>query len=321
MVKRINYPGTNINNVYIKDGSIYILASSPSSPPSLFTLDYLMGIWDCKINQNKTLEKNLISSTHTYSSYDKLTIESTFLKSNNPNGHVIVWSHGGPRDRVKNSFQLVFHYLTCFGFDIFIPNFRGSTGYGKEFESLVNKDWGYGPMMDVLEGLEFLKNNGIVSTDKFIFCGESYGGYLSLLIGSRNPTKTKAVLNFFGPADLVEFIKSAPNEWKPHIKSWIGPTVDDEDALKSISPLSYLENINFPVLSVYGNNDRRVSESSIKSFMEKIESGYSYYKNLSNLGHGINNYYDFSYLSNYVFDFFISEKLLSIEVLNSKIIN
>jgi len=113
----------------------------------------------------------------TYPSFDGLEIEALFFKARegSDNGHVILWPHGGPQAAERQSFRALFQFLTYYGYSIFTPNFRGSTGYGLSFTKMVERNWGDGPRHDNIEGLEFLFRNNLADRDKVFLMGGRLG--------------------------------------------------------------------------------------------------------------------------------------------------
>ena len=86
------------------------------------------------VDQNDLVEPDVI----TYTSFDGLEIESLFFKAKkeNDNGEIIFWPHGGPQAAERKFFRALFQFFLNYGYSIFAPNFRGSTGYGLAFTKM-----------------------------------------------------------------------------------------------------------------------------------------------------------------------------------------
>src|SRR5699024_12006690 len=93
-----------------------------------------------------------------YRSFDDKEIESLLFraKPENDNGYTIFWPHGGPQAAERKSFRSMFQCFLNRGYTIFAPHFRGSTGYGSSFVKMVEQDWGEGPRLDCVAGIEWL---------------------------------------------------------------------------------------------------------------------------------------------------------------------
>jgi dipeptidyl aminopeptidase/acylaminoacyl peptidase len=226
----------------------------------------------------------------TYPSYDGTPIEAMLFeaKPENSNGHLILWPHGGPQSAERKGFRSLFQFLVHRGFSIFAPNFRGSTGYGLEFKKSIEGDWGYGPRLDNIEGLEWLIKNGKADRNKIFLMGGSYGGYMALLLHGRHSEYFKAVVDIFGPSDLFSFIDSVPDHWKPIMSRWVGDPVKDREKLIEYSPITHLDGMNKPMLVIQGANDPRVVKAESDKIVEALrEQGREVeYLVLNDEGHG-----------------------------------
>jgi len=185
-------------------------------------------------------------------------------------------------------FRSLFQFLVNRGFSIFAPNFRGSTNYGLKFTKMVEGDWGEGPRLDNIKGLDWLIENDYVDEDKILLMGGSFGGYMSLLLHGRHPEYFKAVVDIFGPSDLFSFIESVPEHWKPIMKQWVGDPEEDKEKLIEDSPITYLDHMTKPMLVVQGANDPRVVKQESDQIVEALkEKGTDVeYIVLEDEGHG-----------------------------------
>lgn len=134
-----------------------------------------------------------------YTSFDGKRIQALFFKplADIDNGYTVLWPHGGPQAAERKFFRPFFQLLLAYGYRIFAPNFRGSTGYGKTFTQLVERDWGEGPRKDIIAGIDWLIETGKIDKDKIFVVGGSYGGYMTLLLHGRHADKFKAFVDIF----------------------------------------------------------------------------------------------------------------------------
>ncbi|MFD2445022.1 S9 family peptidase [Bacillus sp. CGMCC 1.16607] len=260
--------------VITKTGSIYISGSSSTKPISIFQ-KLKDGEWTTLIKNEvpSIKEDELIKPERiNYYSFDNLEIEAMFYQANeaNRNGHTIVYPHGGPQYNEQIDYYGFFQYLLHVGFNIFAPNFRGTPNYGKNFQKLIEGDWGGGPRMDVLYGIDALVKKGKAESDKIILFGASYGGYLSLLLFGRHPERFKACIDFSGPVNT--FIESCPEHWKERMDSWIGNPKKDRDRLIEHSPFIYVNQISNPLLVLQGANDPRLKKSESDQMVEALKN-------------------------------------------------
>ncbi|MGM7683362.1 S9 family peptidase [Cytobacillus sp. Hm23] len=287
-------PIGNIDKLEVTaQGSVYLVGTSATKPSNIFRKHANKHRWE-QLTNNRVMgvhEDELIDpAVISYQSFDGLDIEALYFKANSvtSNGHVILWPHGGPQHAERKVFNDVFQYLLNEGYSIFAPNFRGSTGYGLAFTKMVEGDWGHGPRLDNIEGLEFLFKNGLADRDKVFLMGGSYGGYMSLLLHGRHSQYFKAVVDICGPSDLFSLVESVPEHWKPMLTQWVGHPEKDKEKLIEFSPITYIENMSKPMLVIQGANDPRVvKEESDKIVAVLKEKGREVeYLVLEDEGHG-----------------------------------
>ncbi|QKY71014.1 S9 family peptidase [Lentibacillus sp. CBA3610] len=258
-----------------KAGNLYILGTSAAVPPNIFqskdgehwkqlTNNRVLGV-----NTDDMVEPDVVS----YKSFDGMEIEALLYraKPENDNGYTVFWPHGGPQAAERKSFYSMFQCLLNRGYTIFAPNFRGSTGYGSSFIKLVEQDWGEGPRLDCIAGIEWLFEKGIADRDKLFLIGGSYGGYMTLLLHGRHPEYFKACVDVFGPSDLFTFVNSVPDHWKPIMERWLGDPERDKKRFIRDSPVTYLDSMTKPMLVIQGAHDPRVVKAESDNIVAKLE--------------------------------------------------
>jgi pimeloyl-ACP methyl ester carboxylesterase len=205
-----------------------------------------------------------------FTSYDGLRVsarlylpaESLGFEGPRPLAYYI---HGGPQGQERPDFAWfsmpLIQYLTVRGFAVFVPNVRGSTGYGLSYTKHVDRDWGGNDRLDHVHAMtEVLPKDKRLDVSRAGVVGRSYGGYMTLTLAGRHPELWKAACDMFGPYDLVTFSERIPETWKPYFKLVIGDPSDpkDREFLAERSPKTYLENLACPMLVIQGRNDPRV---------------------------------------------------------------
>lgn len=263
-LKEVQAPTSVVEKVIVMpSGNLYIQGRTSTRPNNVFVSKNNGDSWE-ELTQFRVPgvpEEMLVEPTVlTYPSFDGLEIEALLFKAKEEysNGHVILWPHGGPQSLERKWFRSMFQFLLNRGYSIFAPNFRGSSNYGLKFMKLVEGDWGHGPRLDNLEGLEWLIKEGYVDRDKILLLGGSYGGYMSLLLHGRHAEYFKAVVDIFGPSNLFTFVDSVPEFWKSFMIQWVGDPVKDKDKFIEDSPITYLDGMTKPMLVIQGANDPRV---------------------------------------------------------------
>lgn len=292
-LKGVTIPVDTISQVHVaKTGNLYLLGTRATMPPNIFKLPRNEE-WN-KLTNNGVLgieEKEMVDpEVVSYESFDGMEIEALLFKAKPEydNGHTIFWPHGGPQAAERKTFRAMFQSFLNRGYTIFAPNFRGSTGYGSEFVKLVEQDWGHGPRLDCIAGIDWLFDNKVTSKEKLFLVGGSYGGYMALLLHGRHPEYFKAVVDIFGPSDLFTFINSVPPHWKPIMERWLGDPERDKERFVKDSPVTYLDGMTKPMLVIQGAKDPRVVKEESDQIVAKLkeEDRDVEYLVLEDEGHG-----------------------------------
>lgn len=282
-----------VKMIIMPNGHVYMLGKSAAKPANLFVSMEAVGSWMALTDYRVpgVREEDLVEpQVLRYPTFDGLEIESLLFKAKeeNSNGHMILWPHGGPQSSERKSFRGMFQFLVNQGYSIFAPNFRGSSNYGLNFMKMVEGDWGHGPRLDNITGIDWLIKKGYADSDKILLLGGSYGGYMALLLHGRHPEYFKAVVDIFGPSNLFSFIDSFPEFWASFAEQWVGNPVRDKERLTADSPITYLDGMTKPMLVIQGANDPRVVQqesdqivAALKEKGRKVE-----YVVLEDEGHG-----------------------------------
>jgi pimeloyl-ACP methyl ester carboxylesterase len=262
---------------YDEDDDCFSLAfSTATSPTQIYTVEGK----DRKTVVRHTNERILaIPSDYlspgedaSFTSFDgtrvssRLYLPSTLLGYEGPRP-VVYYVHGGPQGQERPDFAWfsmpLIQFLTLNGFAVFVPNVRGSTGYGLGYAKQVDRDWGGKDRLDHVHALtHFLPNDKRLDVSRAGVVGRSYGGYMTLTLAGRHPELWAAAVDMFGPYDLLTFSNRIPETWKPYFKLSIGDPEDEDDRKQLVerSPRTYLDNLACPMLVIQGKNDPRVVE-------------------------------------------------------------
>jgi dipeptidyl aminopeptidase/acylaminoacyl peptidase len=173
--------------------------------------------------------------------------------------------HGGPWARDVWGYNSLAQFFANRGYAVLMPNFRGSTGYGKKFLDAGNKEWGKKMQDDVTWGAKYLVAQGIADPKRIGILGGSYGGYATLAGVTFTPDLYAAAVDIVGPSNLITLLESIPPYWEPIRKVFYERMGDPNTAegkalLTERSPLTYADKIKTPLLVVQGANDPRVNK-------------------------------------------------------------
>ena len=199
--------------------------------------------------------------------------------------------HGGPWHRDTWGYEPEGQWLANRGYAVLQVNFRGSTGYGKEFLNAGNKEWGGKMHDDLVDAVQWAIDEGIADPSRVAIYGGSYGGYAALAGATFTPDLFKCAVDIVGPSNLITFIETIPPYWSTYLKlllQRVGDPETEADFLKSRSPLFSVDKIKIPMLIAQGANDPRVKQSESEQIVAAMrKSGIDYeYMLFPDEGHG-----------------------------------
>jgi dipeptidyl aminopeptidase/acylaminoacyl peptidase len=238
--------------------------------------------------------KMVVGDSVAIPSFDGRKVPAFLYRPEGPGPHpAVVLVHGGPTSQSLRTFSPQLQYLVSKGYVALVPNVRGSTGYGKAYTKLDNKDFGGGPLKDVVACKHWLSTEASVSADKVAIIGGSYGGYMVLAAATFAPTEFAAHVDYFGVSELKSLVEGFPAYWTngaSFIYAKFGNPKDpaDQAYLHDRSPLYYADRVERPLLVVQGDKDVRVRKDQSDRIVEAVKKkGVPvYYLVLQNEGHG-----------------------------------
>jgi dipeptidyl aminopeptidase/acylaminoacyl peptidase len=225
-----------------------------------------------------SIDKELLVTPEeiTYFSFDGLEIPALLFRpiseSNDTLPPAIVRLHGGPNYQTFNWWNPRIQFLVNHGYLVLAPDFRGSTGYGKEFEEKSIGDWGGGDLKDVIAAAEWLKTTGEADPDRIALLGGSYGGYLMLMAMTRAPGLWVAGIDLFGFVDLKTFHSSTSGWVREWLENQIGNPEENPEFYQARSPITHCARITAPLLMLQGAKDERVPLSQAEQLRDQMES-------------------------------------------------
>jgi dipeptidyl aminopeptidase/acylaminoacyl peptidase len=259
------------------DGShAALILSTPRRPPEAWVVETATGkanpVTDSRMGglyEDDLVDVELVS----YPSFDGREIPAWLYRPQIEGKVPVVLSiHGGPEAQEKPLYQPLYQYLLSRGIAVLATNIRGSTGYGKSYQRLVQRDWGGGDMQDWEHAVKWLHERDWVEPDKIGVYGFSYGGFAVLTSVTPLPQYRAAAVDIFGPSNLVTFAKAVPPTWKRFIARFVGDPETEADFLMERSPITYVENVQAPLLVIQGATDPRVVKGESDQLVEKLQS-------------------------------------------------
>lgn len=223
---------------------------------------------------------------------------------------VIFYIHGGPQSQERPDFTWfsmpLIQFLTLNGFAVFVPNVRGSVGYGLDYMKRVDRDWGGLDRLDHVAAFEPLHADSRLDMTRAGVMGRSYGGYMTLIQLGKHPDLWAAACDMFGPYDMFTFLERLPESWKTYSYMSIGHPEQDKERLIEQSPSTHLHNLACPLLVIQGRNDPRVVAQESEELVAALKAQGKDVELLmmENEGHDVIKYENRVWIYNAITDFF-----------------
>jgi len=213
-----------------------------------------------------------------YSSRDGLTIHGYLTiprGSSGKNLPVVVNPHGGPWARDSWGYNSQVQFLANRGFAVFQMNFRGSTGYGREFWEISFKEWGKSMQDDITDGVKWLIEQGIADPDRIAIYGASYGGYATLAGLTFTPDLYACGVDYVGVSNIFTLLETLPPYWelgRQMMYEMIGNPETEKEILEAASPIFHVDSIRVPLFVAQGANDPRVKQAESDQIVEALRA-------------------------------------------------
>ncbi|MCS7127235.1 MAG: S9 family peptidase [Thaumarchaeota archaeon] len=248
--------------------------SSLSRPPALFRLDVksrsVSEVYSVKAPEGLELSR---AEFVTYRSFDGLEVPAFLVLHSGLRDRraCVVWVHGGPWSEVADEWNAAIQAISVAGFHVLCPNFRGSTGYGAEFERMNVGDPGGRDLMDVLRGVEFLRREGLLDDDRVAIVGASYGGFMAFLAMVKHPEVWRAGAAIVGVTDWEEMYRLSDAAFRNFIEQLLGKPEARPELFRDRSPINFVHRIRAPILVWHRANDSRCPLRPVVRFVERLK--------------------------------------------------
>jgi dipeptidyl aminopeptidase/acylaminoacyl peptidase len=200
----------------------------------------------------------------------------------------LVYVHGGPTSQTVNSFNRFIQHIVNQGYMVIAPNYRGSTGYGKEFQNANLFDMGGGDLQDVLAAADFIKQTGYLDPKKIALAGGSYGGYLTMMGVTKAPDVWAAGVPIVPFVNWFTEIQNEDPVLQQSDLATMGDLEKNKDLFHDRSPIFFVDQIKAPLLLLAGGNDPRCPKEESQQVVDAVKKrgGTVELKVYENEGHG-----------------------------------
>ncbi len=268
--------GMNSNPNWARDGSFLTFEyESPLVPPDLYRMDLSTHqVTQLTFSNPPALEINqkVTPEIISYKSFDGVEIPAFLYRPRKANGAAIVYPHGGPKDQYGFIWDELAQYFTAKGYYYLAPNYRGSTGYGKEFERANYNNWGVGDTQDCLHAAKYLRGFKDIHPESIGIAGGSYGGYMTICSLSRDPEYLFACgVSKYGDSNLVSSWAQCEKRLRLYTEIFLGHPSENLASYLKGSPISDVKNIQKPVLILHGLLDTIVPPEASEEWVEALK--------------------------------------------------
>ena len=269
-------------NISKDENKMSITVGSSKAPNNMYVYDFnskelkkLTNTLNPEIQESDLVAAKVVR----YKSFDGLEIPAIYYKpqqaSANNKAAAVVFVHGGPGGQAGVFYFSLIQYIVNHGYAVLDVNNRGSSGYGKTFFKMDNRDHGNKDLKDVVWGKKYLASLPYIDSSKIAILGGSYGGYMTVAALCFHPDEFKAGVDLFGVVNWPRTLKEIPAYWESFRKALYeelgDPNTADSVRLQQFSPLLHASNIKKPLMVLQGANDPRVQKKESDEVVETVK--------------------------------------------------
>jgi dipeptidyl aminopeptidase/acylaminoacyl peptidase len=260
-----------------RGGPLVLIGSNPTEPPTLLTLDQKAGmelpragaavglIDPASLSQPEVISWSTPAEVTAWGILYRAVGSETERRR-----PLIVSVHGGPTSERSLGWDPQAQFFATRGWHYLALNHRGSSGFGRAYQEMLDGQWGVVDVQDACTGALHLINGGIADPQRLVIMGASAGGYTTLMALSADPTFWAAGVSVFGVGDLYE-LKLGSHRFEVHYEEGLIGRLPESGAVwKERSPLTHAAAVRAPVLLFHGTADRAVPHRQSVDFAESV---------------------------------------------------
>jgi dipeptidyl aminopeptidase/acylaminoacyl peptidase len=258
------------------DGTTVAFGFSTATDPSSIVIAQPDGTWDQFGGESSTVRPSVVEPELVqFTTFDDRSVPGFLFK---PEGDgpfpVLVEIHGGPESQRRLQYSSAVptnQFIQSLGIAVLSLNVRGSTGYGKSYSHLDDRDLRLDSVKDAVAAVEWLKSRDDVIGDRIGVMGQSYGGFMTLASIAFHPGRWSAAVDVVGIANFVSFLERTGAWRRKHRSEEYGFLETDREMLERISPLNHVDQIDTPLFVLHGRNDPRVPLYEAEQIVTALE--------------------------------------------------
>lgn len=185
---------------------------------------------------------------------------------------LLVWVHGGPTDQRRVAFDGRLAWFLDRGWAVLLPDFRGSTGWGRAYQQALRGRWGDLDVADVVAGIDHACRESWGDARRVVAMGASGGGFTVLRLMQTRPGLVAAGIALYPVVDLLDLAAATWRYEVHYTDTLVGPLPAAEDVYRARSPLTAAERITDPLLLFHGSDDRVVPPAQSEALADRIRA-------------------------------------------------
>ncbi len=285
----INTQWTDFSAVCASNGAAAVLAASYSEPTQLSywhtgsnspTPEFnLRKAWTSVTTPDNDLNAQHLSQPQTISfgpihelahAFYYPPFNGTHCGPNGEKPPLIVLAHGGPTSQSTTALNIKIQYWCSRGFAVVDVNYRGSTGYGRDYRMALDGKWGVSDVEDVCRAAQYLVERGLADPERLAIKGGSAGGYTVLAALTFTDT-FKAGASLYGIGDLETLVLDTHKFESRYVDSLVGPYPEQKALYQQRSPIHHVDQLQCPVIFFQGDQDKVVPPNQAQAMVEALD--------------------------------------------------
>ncbi len=278
----LEVPYTEIDSLQTTRGKVVFRGGSPTQPIAIVQLDLTTGKLEVlRRSSEVTIDTDYLSQPQAieFPTTNGQTAYAFFYPPQNrdytaPAGEkppLLVKSHGGPTAATSSSLNFKIQYWTSRGIAVLDVNYRGSTGYGREYRQQLDNQWGIVDVDDCVYGARYLVERSEVDGDRLVISGGSAGGYTTLCALTFRDT-FKAGASYYGVSDLEALARDTHKFESRYLDRLIGAYPQQRQLYQERSPIHFTDRLTCPVIFFQGLEDKVVPPNQAGAMVEALRT-------------------------------------------------
>ena len=305
----------DISNIHCHDGKGYFIAASDKSSTQLWCYD--SGEIKALTNTTQSIDTQFFSAPKAveFPTSDDESAHGFFYAPKNPEviqpadqlPPLLVMCHGGPTGATESSFNLKIQFWTSRGFAVLDVNYRGSTGYGRQYRDRLKNNWGITDVIDVCSGVDYLAEQHLIDKNKVAIRGSSAGGY-TVLAALTFSDVFKAGASLYGIGDLEALARDTHKFEAHYLDSLVGEYPAQKNIYQERSPIHHIEQLNCPVIFLQGLQDKVVPPAQAEAMVAALQAKgiMTKYVTFEEEGHGFRQAHNIQRALNEELEFYLT---------------